>query len=82
MSFTLLITAILTGIALVAAGMIVAKLISALVQCPERRGLRMWFAHTWTFANAVQGWLLPVRHPVPDVRHRDSIPLSLGSCRG
>ena len=71
MYFTLLVVVILTAIALVAVALGIARAISpALVQPAERRGVRVRYPDARTVVDAVQGGVLPVRDPVPDVRRR------------
>ena len=40
----------------------------------------MWYPYSWGIMGTVPRRLLPVRNPVPDVRHRDCIPLPVGCC--
>ena len=55
--------------------------VAAFVQPPEGRGLRVRHPDARTFVDAVQGGLLPLRHPLPDVRRRDGVPLFVGRRR-
>ena len=42
---------------------------TTVIQSAEGRTVRMWYSYAWTIMGAIQGRLLPVCYPVPDVRH-------------
>ena len=74
MNLTLLIVVILTAIALVGIALGVARIVSP-------RSYNRRYSNPWPFVDAVQSRLLFVCDPVPDVRCRSGISISLGRHR-
>lgn len=49
------------------------------LQQGKGRTIRVWYSYSWQFLAANACWLLPLCHPLPDVRCGDCLPLPLGS---